>query len=134
MTTMPPITPAFAWAHPDIESPEKTKEFSQPVSNPLLKRSRPPIKQSQSIGNGHLPKREITTANGMSNGIRSPFSPMDNATSTLRQRRKPSDTSLPPKHSLTDGYFDEATNSQVRHGRARSWCELRSAPLTTLES
>lgn len=55
------------------------------------------------IGNGH--KTGAAVSNG-DNGMRFPFSPMNNNSATLRQRRKPSEKGLlPPTSSLTEGSF-----------------------------
>jgi hypothetical protein len=115
-TLPPPITPAFAWAVPDVAAVEpkaKAKQSPKPVSNPLLKRASP------RVNDGHQQQYSNNNTNmnggfgGLSGaspaatnaGMRLPFSPMDNKTS-LRQRRKPSSsTFLPPKSSLTEASY-----------------------------
>eukprot|EP00545_Synedropsis_sp_CCMP1620_P001168 CAMPEP_0119006124 /NCGR_PEP_ID=MMETSP1176-20130426/2123_1 /TAXON_ID=265551 /ORGANISM="Synedropsis recta cf, Strain CCMP1620" /LENGTH=291 /DNA_ID=CAMNT_0006958011 /DNA_START=57 /DNA_END=932 /DNA_ORIENTATION=- len=134
MSTLPPITPAFAWAHPDDEPLQKLKDSPKPVSNPLLKRASPRM-------NGHSSHDPAVVVNGthkfitagsvgtennetnalsVTNGMRLPFSPMDNKTS-LRQRRKPSAAMiLPPKSSLTEGYLDETIGSNNENANNHS--------------
>jgi hypothetical protein len=105
-TPAAPITPGFAWALPEVATVEP-KAKKSPVSNPLLERASP------RMNNGG---QRFGGTNGFSaaTATRLPFSPMDNKNS-LRQRRKPSSTFLPPKSSLTEGSYALDENLQTNH-------------------
>ena len=132
MTTLPPITPAFAWAYPDVDSPEKAKDHQKSLPNPLLKRSPPFVAQSQSSNGNRFPLANMMPSQSITaNGAQLPFSPLGNTT-TLRQRRKPSSSYMPPKQSLTDGYYPETTSPvSPLHGFS-GFCNALGVKLTCL--
>lgn len=109
MASQQPITPAFAWAHPDFDSVKiRKEEDAKTILNPLMQRN--PINSQESdknYVNHDLPKASDKV------GF---ISSISSENSNLRQRRNPSNERaivLPPTKSLTEGFVNSAIEQKV---------------------
>lgn len=104
MSSYQPITPAFAWAHPEFDSVGGKREKAvKMVSNPLMNRT-PTIATQETT-------KKYTDINLSKNDDKVEFLSSTSNNSSLRQRRKPNNESamvLPPTKSLTEGFLNSA--------------------------
>eukprot|EP00547_Thalassionema_nitzschioides_P000457 CAMPEP_0194204402 /NCGR_PEP_ID=MMETSP0156-20130528/3930_1 /TAXON_ID=33649 /ORGANISM="Thalassionema nitzschioides, Strain L26-B" /LENGTH=273 /DNA_ID=CAMNT_0038930401 /DNA_START=126 /DNA_END=944 /DNA_ORIENTATION=+ len=105
MSSYQPITPAFAWAHPEFNSLNGRKdEAVKAVSNPLMHRT--PI-----IATQETTKKSINSDLSKNDSEVELLSSTSSNNSSLRQRRKPNNENamiLPPTKSLTEGFLNGA--------------------------
>jgi len=104
MASQQPITPAFAWAHPDFDSVTiRKEEDAKTIFNPLMQRN--PIDSQESE------KKYVNHDLARASDKVGLISCLTSENSNLRQRRKSSNERaimLPPTKSLTEGFVNSA--------------------------